>query len=36
MALLRRLVISALNQETSKRAVMRPDYMLSVLAVGLR
>jgi predicted transposase YbfD/YdcC len=45
MALLRRLAISALNQETSKkrslkqkakRAAMSPDYMLSVLAAGLR
>jgi hypothetical protein len=44
MALLRRLAISILNQETSKkrslkqktkRAAMSPDYMLSVLAAGL-
>ena len=45
MALLRRLAISALNQETSKkrslkqkakRAAMSPDYMLTVLAAGLK
>lgn len=44
MALLRRLAISVLNQETSKkrslkqkakRASMSPDYMLSVLAASL-
>ncbi len=44
MALLRRLAISVLNQETSqkrslkqkaKRAAMSPDYMLSVLCAGL-
>jgi predicted transposase YbfD/YdcC len=44
MALLRRLAISVLNQETSKkrslkqkakRASMSPDYMLSVLAAAL-
>jgi hypothetical protein len=44
MALLRRLAISILNQETSKkrslkqkakRAAMSPDYMLNVLAAGL-
>jgi predicted transposase YbfD/YdcC len=44
MALLRRLAISVLNQETSpkrslkqkaKRASMSPDYMLTVLAAGL-
>ena len=44
MALLRRLAISVLNQETSKqrslkqkakRAAMSPDYMLTVLAAGL-
>lgn len=44
MALLRRLAISVLNQETSKkrslkqkakRASMSPDYMLNVLAAGL-
>jgi predicted transposase YbfD/YdcC len=44
MALLRRLAISVLNQETSKkrslkqkakRAAMSPDYMLSVLAAAL-
>lgn len=44
MALLRRLAISILNQETSKkrslkqkakRASMSPDYMLTVLAAGL-
>ncbi|KKJ00065.1 ISAs1 family transposase [Prochlorothrix hollandica] len=44
MALLRRLAISLLNQETSrkrslkqkgKRASMSPDYMLTVLASGL-
>jgi len=45
MALLRRLAISTLNQETSKkrslkqkakRAAMSPDYMLTVLAAGLK
>jgi hypothetical protein len=44
MALLRRLAISVLNQETSKkrslkqkakRASMSPNYMLTVLAAGL-
>lgn len=44
MALLRRLAISVLNQETSnkrslkqkaRRAYMNPDYMLTVLAAGL-
>ena len=44
MAILRRLAISVLNQETSKkrslkqkakRASMSPDYMLTVLAAGL-
>ena len=45
MALLGRLAISVLNQETSKqrslkqkakRASMSPDYMLTVLAAGLK
>jgi hypothetical protein len=44
MVLLRRLAISVLNQETSKkrslkqkakRASMSPDYMLKILAAGL-
>ena len=44
MALLRRLAISVLNQETKKnrslrqkykQAAMSPDYMLSVLAAAL-